>query len=111
MRAAGGVGPRSTDNGPELGPWWEAGGGVGRVGGVPWGGVGVWLATKPFTTRMWRGRRRGTEAGTAGDGGWGAGGGLSPAGMAGVPWGPVGAEAPNVGRVQNHDLCFRHRSS
>ena len=39
---------------------------------------------------MWRGRRRGTEAGEPGDGGWGAGGGLSLAGMAGVPWGPVG---------------------
>ena len=37
--------------------------------------------------------------------------GLSPAGMAGVPWGPVGAEAPHVGRLRNHDLCFRHRSS
>ena len=45
MRAAGGVGPCSIDNGPELGPRWEAGGGVGRVGGVPWGGVGVWPAT------------------------------------------------------------------
>ena len=45
MRAAGGVGPCSTDNGPELGPWWEAGGGVGRGGGVPWSGVGVWHAT------------------------------------------------------------------
>ena len=45
---------------------------------------------------MCRGRHRGTEAGKPGDGGWGAGGGLSPAGMAGVPWGPVGAEAPHV---------------
>ena len=41
----------------------------------------------------------------------GAGGGLSPAGMAGVPWGPVGAEAPHVGWVRNHGLFFRHRSS
>ena len=39
------------------------------------------------------------------------GGGLSPAGMAGVPWGPVGAEAPHVGWVRNHGLFFRHRSS
>ena len=44
-RAAGGVGPCSTDNGPELGPLWEAGGGVGRVGHVPWGGVGLWPVT------------------------------------------------------------------
>ena len=41
---------------------------------------------------------------------WGAGGGLSPAGMAGVPWGPVGAEAPHVAWVRNHGLYFRHRS-
>ena len=32
-------------NGPESGPWWAAGGGVGCVGGVPWGGVGVWPVT------------------------------------------------------------------
>ena len=53
----------------------------------------------------------GTEAGEPGAGEWGAGGGLSPAGMAGVPWGPVGAEAPHVGWVRNHGLYFRHRSS
>ena len=53
----------------------------------------------------------GNESGEPGAGVWGAGGGLSPAGMAGVPWGPVGAEAPHVGRVRNHDLFFRHRSS
>ena len=53
----------------------------------------------------------GNEAGEPGAGGWGTGGGLSPAGMAGVPWGPVGAEAPHVGWVQNHGLFFRHRSS
>ena len=105
MRAAGDVGPCSKDKGPELGPWRAAGGGAGCVGGVTWGGVGVWPATQPFTTRMWRGRRRGTEAGKPGDGGWGAGAGLPPAGMAGVPWGPVGAEAPHVGWVQNHDVC------
>ena len=99
MRVAGGVGPCATDNGPESGPWWAVGGGVGCVRGMPWGGVGVWSATYSFTTRMWRGRRRGTEAGKPGDGGWGAGSGLSLAGMAGVPWGPVGAEAPHVGRV------------
>ena len=45
MRAAGGVGPCSTDNSLESGPWWAAGGGVGCVGGVPWGGVGVWPAS------------------------------------------------------------------
>ena len=45
MRAAGGVGPCSTYNSPELGPWCEAGGGVGRLGGVPWGGVAVRPAT------------------------------------------------------------------
>ena len=39
---------------------------------------------------MWRGRRRGTEAGKPGDGGWGAGGGLSPAGMAGGALGSRG---------------------
>ena len=54
---------------------------------------------------------KGTEAGEPGAGAWGAGGGLSPAWMAGVPWDPVGAEAPHVGRVRNHDLFFRHRSS
>ena len=37
-------GPCSTDNGPESGPWWAAGGGVGCVGGVPWVGVVVWPA-------------------------------------------------------------------
>ena len=43
MRAAGGVGPCSTDNGPELGSWWEAGGGGGRA--VEWcGGVACYLA-------------------------------------------------------------------
>ena len=51
------------------------------------------------------------EAGEPGAGEWGAGGGLSPAGMAGVPWGPVGAEAPHVGWVRNLGLFFRHRSS
>ena len=51
-----------------------------------------------------------TEAGEPRAGAWGAGGGLSPALMAGVPWGPAGAEAPHVGGVQNHDLFFRHRS-
>ena len=45
MRAAGGVGPCSTDYGPQSGPRWEAGGGVGRVGGAAWGGLGVWPAT------------------------------------------------------------------
>ena len=32
-------------------------------------------------------------------------------GWMGCPWGPLGAEAPHVGQVRNHDLCFRHRSS
>ena len=45
MRAAGDVGPCSTDYGLESGPCRAAGGGVGCVGGVPWGGVGVWPAT------------------------------------------------------------------
>ena len=45
MKAAGGVGPCSTSNSPESGPWWAVGGGVGRVGGVPWDAVGVWPAT------------------------------------------------------------------
>ena len=40
----------------------------------------------------------------------GAGGELSPAGMAGVPPDPVGAEAPHVGWLRNHGLFFRHRS-
>ena len=53
----------------------------------------------------------GTLAGELVAGVWGAGGGLSPAGMAGVPSGPVQAEPPHVGRVRNHDLFFRHRSS
>ena len=46
-----------------------------------------------------------------GEGNRGAGGGLSPAGMAGFPWDPVGAEPPQVGGVRNHGLVFRHRSS
>ena len=53
----------------------------------------------------------GTKAGKPGVGIRGAGGGLSPAGMAGVPWDPVGAEAPHIGWVRKHGLCFRHRSS
>ena len=53
----------------------------------------------------------GTEAGEPGAGEWGAGGGLSPAGMAGVPWGPVGAEAPHVRWVRNLGLFFRPRRS
>ena len=42
---------------------------------------------------------------------WGAGGGLSPAGMAGVPLDTVGAEAPHIGWVPNHGMYVRHRSS
>ena len=82
-----------------------------------WGGGGVWRWwVSPATGVLLRGSDEdvdcmGTEAGEPGAGAWGAGGGLSPAGMAGVPSGPVGAEAPHVGRVRNHDLCFRHRSS
>ena len=52
-----------------------------------------------------------TEAGEPWAGEWGAGGGLSPAGMAGVPWGPVVAEAPHVGWVRNLGLFFRPRRS
>ena len=79
------------------------------------GGVWGWWVS-PATGVLLRGGDEdadctGTEAGEPGAGVWGAGGGLSPAGMAGVPWGPVGAEAPHVGRVRNHNLCFRHRSS
>ena len=82
-----------------------------------WGGGGVWRWwVSPATGVLLRGSDEdvdcmGTEAGEPGAGAWGAGGGLSLAGMAGVPWGPVGAEAPHVGRVRNHNLCFRHRSS
>ena len=46
---------------------------------------------------MWRGRRRGTEAGKPGDGGWGAGGGLSPAGWPGCPGVPWGRRLPTSG--------------
>ena len=53
----------------------------------------------------------GTEDGEPGAGLRSTGGGLSPAGMAGVPWGPVGAGAPHIGWVQNHGLYFRQRSS
>ena len=107
--ARGGGG--SKDNGPELGPRCVVGGGVRIVGGVSCGGVGVCPATEPFTTRKWRGSRGGTEAGKPGEGNRGAGGGLSPAGMTGVPSDPVGAEAPHVGWVRNYALFFRHRSS
>ena len=80
------------------------------VGGVWW----WWV--RPATGVLLRGSDEGedcsgTEAGEPGAGEWGAGGGLSPAGMAGVPWGPVGAEDPHVGWVRNLGLFFRHRSS
>ena len=80
------------------------------VGGVWW----WWV--RPATGVLLRGSDEGedcsgTEAGEPGAGEWGAGGGLSPAGMAGVPWGPVGAEAPHVGWVRNLGLSFGHRSS
>ena len=61
--------------------------------------------------RMSRGYCTGPEAGEPGAALRSSGSGLSPAEMAGVPWGPAGAEAPHVGQVQNHDLFFRHRSS
>ena len=101
-RRVGGVGcGSSTVGGPELGC---------GVGGVWW----WWVC--PATGVLLRGSDEGvdclgTEAGEPGAGEWGAGGGLSPAGMAGVPWGPVGAEAPHVGWVRNHGLYFRHQSS
>ena len=101
-RRVGGVGcGSSTVCGPESGS---------GDGGVWW----WWVC--PATGVLLRGSDEGldclgTEAGEPGAGEWGAGGGLSPAGMAGVPWGPVGAEAPHVGWVRNHGLYFRHRSS
>ena len=81
--------------------------------GVRWcGGVSCYLISYyEEVGRMSRGNCNGTEAGVPGAGMRGAGGGLSLAGMAGVPWGPVGAEAPHVGLVRNHGLYFRHRSS
>ena len=80
------------------------------VGGVWWWWVRP--ATGVLLRRSDEGEDcSGTEAGEPGAGEWGAGGGLSPAGMAGVPWGPVGAEAPHVGWVRNLGLSFRHRSS
>ena len=103
--------------------WWSSlgvgGGGLGGVGGPELGsGVGGvwWWWVRPATGVLLRGSDEGedclgTEAGEPGAGEWGAGGGLSPAGMAGVPWGPVGAEAPHVGWVRNLGLFFRHRSS
>ena len=97
---------------------WVGGGWAGRavrswalgVGGVWW----WWV--RPATCVLLRGSDEGedcmgTEAGEPGAGEWGAGGGLSPAGMAGVPWGPVGAEAPHVGWVRNLGLFFRPRRS
>ena len=75
------------------------------------GGVLLPVSYYEEVVRMSRGCCTGTEAGEPGAGLRGASGGLSPAGMAWVPWGPVGAEAPHVGRVRNHDLFFRHRSS
>ena len=80
------------------------------VGGVWW----WWVC--PATGVLLRGSDEGvdclqTEAGEPRAGEWGIGGGLSPDGMAGVPWGPVGAEAPHVGWVRNHGPYFRHRSS
>ena len=105
VRRVGGVGwGRSTDVGPELAPgaWWRAvvGGRV-LVPGLLLRGV----------VRMSRGNCIGTKAGEPGAGLRGAGGGLSPAGMAGMPWGLVVAEAPHVGCVRNHGLYFRLRSS
>ena len=81
--------------------------------GVRWcGGVSCYLVSYYYeVVRMSRGNCMGFEAGEPGEGMRGAGGGLSPAGMAGVPRGPVGAEAPHVGLVRNHGLYFRHRSS
>ena len=75
-----------------------------------------WWWVRPATCVLLRGSDEGedcmgTEAGEPGAGEWGAGGGLSPAGMAGVPWGPVGAEAPHVGWVRNLGLFFRPRRS
>ena len=74
-----------------------------RAGPQGSGGVLRWWVSRA-TGVLLRGSdedvdRTGTEAGEPGAGVWGAGGRLSPAGMAGVPWGPVGAEAPHVGRV------------
>ena len=65
------------------------------------GGV-LWRWVRSATGVLLRGSDEGedcsgTEAREPGAGEWGAGGGLSPAGMAGVPWSPVGAEAPHVG--------------
>ena len=112
----------------------KGGGGSGAGGGRRWawvgggwagwvvrswalgvGGVWWWLV-RPATCVLLRGSDEGedcmgTEAGEPGAGEWGAGGGLSPAGMAGVPWGPVGAEAPHVGWVRNLGLFFRPRRS
>ena len=78
--------------------------------GVRWcGGVSCYLVSYyEEVVRMSRGCCKGTEAGEPGAGKRGAGGGLSPAGMAWVPWGPVGAEAPHVGWVRNHGLYFRY---
>ena len=103
--------------------WWSS---LGVVGGG-WAGWAVqswalgvggvwWWWVRPATGVLLRGSDEGedclgTEAGEPGAGEWGVGGGLSPAGMAGVPWGPVGAEAPHVGWVRNLGLFFRHRSS
>ena len=110
------------------------GGGSGAGGGRRWAWVGGgwagwavqswalgvggvwWWWVRPATGVLLRGSDEGedcfgTEAGEPGAGEWGAGGRLSPAGMAGVPWGPVGAEAPHVGWVRNLGLFFRHRSS
>ena len=94
-------------------------GGLGGVGGPELGlGVGGvwWWWVRPATGVLLRGSDEGEdclgiEAGEPGAGEWGAGGGLSPPGMAGVPWGPVGAEAPRVGWVRNLGLFFRHGSS
>ena len=80
------------------------------VGGVWW----WWVcpATGVLLRRSDEGEDcSGTEAGVPGAGDWGAGGALSPGGMAGVPRGPVVAEAPHVRWVRNLGLFVRQRSS
>ena len=85
---------------------------AGLWGSVACGGGGCVLLPASYYEEVMRVKTAwGLRPESLGMGEWGAGGGLSPAGMAGVPWGPVGAEAPHVGWVRNHDLFFRHRSS
>ena len=105
--AGGGVWRRRPAGGVRCGVSGVWGEGARQTSVLSWtpgcGGVWRWWVS-PATGVLLRGGDEdadctGIEAGEPGAGVWGAGGGLSPAGMAGVPWGPVGAEAPHVGRV------------